>query len=98
VDLTCLLKTLINNPVVSHYKNLVRNRGLEKQWRGVKVDSLAVVIDSVLPDYVKIGARTVVCKATIGAFSYVALDARLGFIKIGKFCSIAAAARCRADR
>lgn len=94
MDLNCLFRTLVNNPVVAHYKNLVRNRSLEKQGRGIKVDGLAVVTSSELADYVRIGPRVLISDSEIGAYSYVAKDSHLNFIVVGKFCSVGPHVKC----
>jgi len=88
MDLHSLLKAVFSNPVVAHYRNLARNRRLERQGRGIAIDDLAVVVNSNLADCVKIGPRAMVADSAIGMYSYVAKDARVNLTRIGKFCSV----------
>lgn len=83
-----LFWALLNNPVFLYYKNLVRNYVAERQGEGISIDHCAVVVNCMLGNYVKIGPRAIVSSSKIGAYSYVAKDARLNFVSIGKFCSI----------
>lgn len=57
------------------------------------IDPTAVVIDSELGEWTKVGARTSITETAMGDYSYVENDADIIYSRIGKFCSIAAFAR-----
>lgn len=83
-----LIGRLVNNPLVRYYRNLAANRRIAKRATGAAIDPSATVFDSELGDYAKVGARSILFRTRLGAYSYVAQDARINVLTCGKFCSI----------
>jgi acetyltransferase-like isoleucine patch superfamily enzyme len=83
-----LLSVLLNNPVISYYRNYARNCRLAGHARGAVISPDAFMENATLSDYVKIHSRAFILNAKIGTCSYVGHDTSLKFIEIGKFCSI----------
>ncbi|MGQ7329800.1 hypothetical protein ACTGY6_12680, partial [Streptococcus suis] len=57
------------------------------------IDPDAMIRDTVLGPWTQVGARCSLVEVSFGAYSYIVADASAIYAELGKFCSLAQAAR-----